>query len=143
MGIRYEWSDEEEIVLIAYIEYPWTWAEHLEKLESIFSVVKEKKTPCAIVVDMTKMQSIPRDGNMLQILLYTDKVMPSNVFAIIMVGANPIAAAFMNVVTKLRPTAKRVSLFTRNLDEAYRLAYKRYTDQYPHLPVPKHQPKEG
>lgn len=143
MGIRHEWADSNEIILTIYVEFPWTWTEYLEKVEPLLATIKTKATPCATVIDVSKMQSIPKDGNMLQILLYVDKVMPANVFASTMVGANPIVMTFMNLVTKLRPNAKRLVSFTRTLDEAYSSIYKRYISQYPDLPTPKYQSKES
>lgn len=135
MGIRYEWADDKEIIMTVYVEYPWSWKEYLEYTEPLMKQLKEKGTPCATVVDISQMKVIPKDGNMLQILMYVDKIMPSNVFASTMVGANPMVMTFMNILTKIRPNAKRLVSFTRTLDDAYEMIYKRYQALYPEPPL--------
>jgi hypothetical protein len=142
MGIRYEWADDNQIIMNVYVEFPWTWKEYLDLTNPLMKMIKEKGTPCATVVDVTQMKVLPKDGNILQILMHVDKIMPSNVFASTMVGANPMVMAFMNVMTKLRPNAKRLVSFTRTLEEGHKAIYKRYTDQFPDLPSP-YQPKES
>lgn len=140
MGIRYEWADDKEIIMIVYVEYPWTWKEYLAHTEPLMKQLKEKGTPCATVVDISQMKIIPKDGNMLQILMYIDKIMPANVFASTMVGANPMVMTFMNILTKIRPNAKRLVSFTRTLDDANELIYKRYHTLYPEPPLPNSPP---
>ncbi|MDX2075947.1 MAG: hypothetical protein SFZ02_05920 [bacterium] len=142
MGIRYEWADDKKIIMNVFVEFPWTWKEYLSAMEPMMKELKEKETPCATVVDLSQMKVLPKDGNILQILLHVDKIMPSNVFASTMVGANPMVMAFMNVLTKLRPNAKRLVSFTRTLEEGHKIIYKRYENQFPNPPLP-YQPKEG
>ncbi len=143
MGIHHEWADENEIIMNVVVKYPWTWTEYLALTEPLMKQLRDKGTPCATIVDVSDMQILPKDGNMLQILLYIDKIMPPNVFASTMVGANPIIMTFMNLLTKLRPNARRLVSFTRNLDDAYDTIYNRYTTQFPDLPKPNYKSKKG
>ncbi|MCL4254073.1 MAG: hypothetical protein KJ043_09870 [Anaerolineae bacterium] len=145
MGIRYAWVDSNEIIMVVYVEYPWSWKEYLEHTEPLMKQIKEKGTPCATIVDISEMKIIPKDGNMLQILMYVDKIMPPNVFASTMVGANPMVMTFMNVLTKIRPNAKRLVSFTRSLKDATELIYKRYHTLYPDSPLShsQSQPKDS
>jgi hypothetical protein len=105
---------------------PWTWAEYRELVNGLMFLIRDLPHPCATIVDVTKMGSLPRDGNIIQILMNVDKTMPDNVFASVIVGAPYGVMVFMNMLTKLSPRAKRMALFTPSRDEAYEQIMARY-----------------
>lgn len=131
MGIYYDWVDDRKIIMQFAIEQPWSWAEYLTILDPAMDQLRAHGAPCATVVDIRKMGALPRDGNVIQILLLVDKKMPPNVFASSMVGAPAVVVAFMNVVTKLRPNAKRLVSFTNTPEEAHEKIYTRFEKLYP------------
>ena len=131
MGIRYEWADSSQIIMNIYIEFPWTWKEYNEKISEVMPMLRDLGYPCATVVDTTQMQSIPKDGSIMQILLNVDKSMPDNLFASVVVGTAFSIQVFMNILMKLRPRAKRMALFTETMDEAYIKIQERYEETFP------------
>ncbi|GEM_PF-1264926 len=135
MGVSYQWSDDKKMIMEIVITAPWTWQEYMAHLKPIMNEVAEGDTPRATLVDVSQMGAMPRDGNIIQNLLYVDKVMPKNVFASSMVGAPALVVAFMNVLVKLRPSAKRLVAFNKTREEARELIYIRYNKLYPNAPL--------
>jgi hypothetical protein len=135
MGVSYQWADDKKIIMEIVIEAPWTWQEYMAQLKPIMAQVSEGDTPRATLVDVSKMGAMPRDGNIIQNLLYVDKVMPKNVFASSMVGAPALVVAFMNVLVKLRPSAKRLVAFSKTREDGHALIYERYNKLYPAKPL--------
>jgi hypothetical protein len=74
MGVRYEWANERQIIMNVYLEAPWTWAEFQSVRATIMPMLGNLDHPCATVVDCSKMGSLPRDGNLLSILLNIEKI---------------------------------------------------------------------
>jgi len=114
-----------------YIEFPWTWAEYSEEISKVMPMLKELDYPCATVVDTTNMRAIPKDGNIIQVLIGVDKAMPDNLFASVIVGRAYSIQVFMNTLMRMRPQAKRVALFTDTMEEAYCKIQERYEALYP------------
>lgn len=119
MGIRYEWLDEQKIIVTIIIEAPWTWKEYNQHIDELMPLIREQKHPTATVVDITKMGSLPRDGNVIHILMNVDKRMPENIFASCIVGTSYGVNVFMNMLMKLSSHAHRIAFFTQTRDEAY------------------------
>ncbi len=130
MGVSYQWRDD--VILDVIIEQPWTWKEYIENMNPIFSELRDKQTPCATMVHIQKMGTLPKDGNILHILLEVDRKMPPNVFASAIVGKSNILTTFMNVLIKLRPHAKRLTIFCQNADEGRDRIYERLNQVLSH-----------
>jgi ubiquinone/menaquinone biosynthesis C-methylase UbiE len=124
MGIRYQWHDN--IMLDVFIEQPWTWTEYRAMMDPMFEALQSKQTPCATVVHIEKMGGVPKDGNVIQILMEVDRRMPKNVFASAIVGRSNIITTFMNVLMRIRPNARRITLFCKDAQEAYEQIHERY-----------------
>lgn len=131
MGVRYEWANEQHIIMNIYIEFPWTWKEYNAMMDVLMPMLRDTNRPCATAVDSSKLGSLPKDGNFLQILFNVDKLMPENVFASVVVAAPYGVMLFMNMLMKMRPHAKRLALFTRTMPEAHEKIYARYQELYP------------
>jgi hypothetical protein len=126
MGVRYEWADDRQIIMNVYLEYPWTWHEYLEMMDTLLVILRDTHHPCATVVDCTNLGVLPKDGNVLSILMNVEKSMPSNVFASVIVAAPYGVGVFMNMLMKLRPHAAVLALFTKTTAEAQSAIYTRY-----------------
>ena len=130
MGVRYEWADEHQIIMNVYLEHPWTWAEYNVMMETLLPMLRELKHPVATAVDCKKMGALPKDGNVLTILMNVEKSMPANVFASVVVAAPYVVSVFMNMLMKLRPRAKVLALFTQTMEEAHQKIYARYNELF-------------
>jgi hypothetical protein len=128
MGVRYEWDTESDYIVKIYLETPWTWTEYEGVVHSLMATLREMGKPCATIVDVTKFGSLPRDGNIIQILMRVDRTMPDNLFASALVGAPYGVTIFMNMLTKLSPHAKRLAIFTSSMEEAYEKIQARYEE---------------
>ena len=126
MGVLYQWKDD--VILDVFIEQPWTWKEYLEKMNTMMPTLREKQTPCATVVHVNNMGAFPKDGNVIHILMQVEKAMPPNVFASAIAGRSGMVTAFMNVLMKIRPNAKRIAMFCKDADEAYEKIYARHKE---------------
>jgi hypothetical protein len=133
MGVRCEWADERQIIMNVYLVHPWTWAEYHVMMEGMLQTLRDVQHPCATVVDCSHMRTLPSDGNVLNILLNVEKQMPNNVFASVIVAAPQLVSVFMNILTRLRPRAEVLALFTSTTEEAYEKIYARHQELYPEL----------
>jgi hypothetical protein len=125
MGCRYEWADDNHIIMNVYIEAPWTWEEYNGMLHEMFGQLRNTGKPCANAVDVTRMGRLPR-GNALMYLGTVEKQMPANVFASALVGAPYILATFMDIIIRARPRAKMIALFAKTMPEAHAKIMDRY-----------------
>jgi hypothetical protein len=133
MGVRYQWADNRQIIMNPYIEFPWSWADYNEMMKTLMPLMRTIGHPCATAVDCSKLGSLPKDGNALNILLNVEKVMPDNIFASALVAGPYAVSVFMNMLMKLRPRAKRMAIFTKTMPEAQEKIYARYREIYPDL----------
>jgi len=131
MGIRYEWADDSQLIMNIYLEFPWTWAEYNEMVGIIMPMLRDLGHPCATVVETSRIGSVPKDGNALQILMNVEKMMPDNVFASAVVGSPYGIRVFMNILMKLRPRARSIAIFTKTMEEAEEKIKARYRELYP------------
>lgn len=136
MGVRYDWADADQLIMNIYLEAPWTWKEYNETIAILMPMLRDLGRPCATVVDTSKMGALPKDGNVMRILMNVENVMPDNLFASVVVGAHHAIMVFMNALMKIRPRAGRTALFTETMDEAYTAVRKRYTELYPDGALP-------
>lgn len=130
MGIQYTLEDRGYLIISLAIVSPWTWAEYHELLPKLIQIMETTAQPCATIVDATQIGNFPNDGNFLQTLLTVEKTMPTSMFASVLVGSPYILQVFMNMVMKLRPNAKRVTLFCPTITEAHEQIAARYLDLY-------------
>ena len=130
MGVRYEWADDRQIIMNVVLEYPWTWNEYMDTIETLLPILHDTKHPCATIVDCTQIGTLPRDGNVLSILINVERSMPSNVFASVVVAAPYGVGVFMNMLMKMRPRAKVLALFTPTVAEAHAKINARYDKLY-------------
>jgi hypothetical protein len=135
MGVRYEWADDRQIIMNIYVEQPWTWTEYNALMVTLLPILQDVKHPCATTVDCSQIGALPKDGNVLNILMNVEKNMPTNVFASVVVAA-PYIRVFMNMLMKLRPRAKVLALFTETMAEAHEKIYARYQELYADSGVP-------
>lgn len=126
MGLRYEWANDDQIIMYMYVEEPWTWAEYLETAYTLKTLIDALDHPCATIVDATHYGSLPKDGNTIQILLRIDKLLSDNIFASALVGAPYGVIVFLNMMMKLRPHLAHISIFTETLEEAQAQILERY-----------------
>ena len=124
MGIRVEWSDANHQTYLFHLEAPWTWPEYRAVADQVFTEIRNTDHPVATIVDVTRVKSLPK-GDVLSHLQYIESTMPSNVFASVLVGAPYIVTTFMNILTRLRPNAKRIALFAKTMEEAQTLVQQR------------------
>lgn len=130
MGCRYEWADDSKIIMNLYLEAPWTWEEYIELTKEVFAIIRSENHPCATAVDVSHMGSLPK-GNVMANMQYVERTMPENVFASVIAGQSGIVNAFMNVLMKIRPKAKNIAMFAKNMEEAHAAIRKRYQELYP------------
>ncbi|MEO8393849.1 MAG: hypothetical protein ABI700_12730 [Chloroflexota bacterium] len=128
MGVRYEWADDRQIIMNVHLEQPWTWSQYNAMMAALLPLLRDLNRPCATVVDCSRLGSLPKDGNPLNILMNVEKSMPGNVFASAIVAAPYGGMMFMNMLMKLRPHAKVLALFTKTTAEAYEKIYARYAE---------------
>jgi hypothetical protein len=125
VGIRAEWADANHQIYLFTIEIPWTWQEYRATADQAFGDIGQVDHPTATIVDVSQIKKLPQ-GDVLSNLQYIESLMPSNVVASVIVGAPYIVTAFMNVLTRLRPKAKRIALFARTMEEANTLIQQRF-----------------
>lgn len=128
MGVSYEWAEDNDVILYIHIEFPWTLHEYTEKTTEVMHMLRDLGSPCATIVDVTKMGGIPKDGNVIQALVNIEKQMPDNLFASAVVGMSYSTSIFMNILTGLRPGAKRRAIFAKTMDEAREKVLSRYQE---------------
>jgi hypothetical protein len=133
MGIRYEWLDDSKIIMLLYVEAPWTWTEYNQVIATVMPMLGKLNYPCATIVETSKFKILPKDGNALEILKNVEKTMPPNLFASAIVSAPYSIRVFMNILMKLRPRAERLALFTATIEEARTQIYARHREFYPDL----------
>jgi hypothetical protein len=126
MGLRYEWADDRQIIMNIYLEAPWTWAEYHAMTAALMPMLRALNHPCATALDCSKVGALPKDGNALTIMMNVEKNLPANVFASVVVAAPYAVSIFMNMLMKLRPRAKTLSMFTASMTEAHEIIYARY-----------------
>lgn len=132
MGVHYEWADERQMIMQIYVESPWTWQEYHAMVATVMPMIAKLQYPCATTVDVTKSGALPR-GNIIQNFLDIEKQLPDNIFVSVVIGAPYTIMVFMNMLTQLRPRAKRLALFTRTQAEAHEKIYARYRELFPDL----------
>jgi hypothetical protein len=126
VSVRYEWADNEQIILYIYVEAPWTWAEYLEMARAIKTIIDGLDHPCATIVDATRYESLPKDKNAIQILMGMDKLISENVFASALVGAPYGVVVFIKMLMRLRPRMQAITFFAATIDEARKKSLSRY-----------------
>lgn len=131
MPVRCEWADSRHQICHFYLDTPWTWAELRVVGDAMFEEIRGLDHPVATIVDVSRVKGVPK-GDILSNLQHVDAQMPSNVFASVVVGAPRVIIAFMNVLIRLRPSAKRIALFARTLDEAHLLVQQRLEQMETH-----------
>jgi hypothetical protein len=102
MPVHCEWADERQIIMNVYLEQPWTWAEYHAMMADLIPLLRDTPHPCATAVDCSRIGALPKDGNVLNILMNVEKSMPGNVFASVVVAAPYGVMMFMNMLMKLR-----------------------------------------
>jgi hypothetical protein len=125
MPVRYEWADDQKVIMHLTIESPWTWQEYNAVVDELMPMIESLGYPCATVVNTENMGPLPKDGNALQNLLRVDKMMPDNLIASAIIGTPMIIQVFMNMLTRLRPHAARISLFVESTEEAHERIHER------------------
>jgi hypothetical protein len=133
MSVRHEWADDQHIIMNVYLEYPWTWAEYHAMMATIIPMLRDLNHPCATAIDCSRMGALPKDGNVLSILMNVEKSLPHNLFASVVVAAPYTVSVFMNLLMKLRPRAKVLALFTPTMAEAHERIYVRYQELFPDM----------
>jgi hypothetical protein len=131
MGVRYEWADEDVLILKVYLETPWTWAEYHEITRLTLPIMRDSQRPCATVVNAVKIGALPKDGNVIRIMMNVVKEMPDNIFASVVVGAPYPVKVFMNAVIKVQPRGGRTAFFAETMEDAYAIVHKRHAELYP------------
>lgn len=126
MSIRYEWADDDQIILYITVEDPWTWAEYLNVARTLKSVIDALDHPCATIIDATRYGSLPKDGNAIHILLKIDKLLSENIFASALVGAPSGVIVFINMMMRLRPRLQSTTFFTQTVEDAHARILERY-----------------
>lgn len=130
MGCRHEWADEDHLIKHLYLESPWTWDEYDKAAKDVYTELAVEKRPVATVVDISKMGRLPT-GNAIAHLNLVERLIPDNMFVTVLVGAPHIATVFMNIMMKLRPKAKNLTVFANSIEEAHEIVYQRYGELYP------------
>jgi hypothetical protein len=130
MGVRYEWTDDRQIIMGIYIETPWKWAEFHAMMATVMPMILAVKHPAAITVDCSRLGALPKDGNFIHILMNIEKHMAANIFASAVVAAPQAVMVFMNIVMKLRPNPNILTLFTPTMTEAHEKIYARHQERY-------------
>ncbi len=131
MGVRFEWANSDHVLMCCYIEQPWTWEEYQVLLDSMVAEVRQQPHPVATLVEVTRMKTFPKSGNVMQNLQRIDNLIPDNVFASVIVGAPHVASTFLNVLMQIRPKAKRITIFANSIEEAYQILAQRFDQLYP------------
>lgn len=136
MGCRHDWGDEDHLIKHLYLEFPWTWDEYDLAAKTVYTELAAEKRPVATVVDISKMGRLPT-GNAIAHLNLVERLIPDNMFVTVLVGAPHIAVVFMNIMMKLRPKAKKLTVFADTIAEAHEMVYERYAELYPDAAQPK------
>jgi hypothetical protein len=139
MGCRYEWTDPNQLIINMYIEFPWDWTEYDALGAEVYGKIKQLNRPVAITVDISKMGPIPK-GNVLAHLKNVERIMPTNVFISVLIGAPYAATVFMNMFTKLRPETKKTMAFAQTIEEAEQMIHDLY-DKLQEAPTQVHKPR--
>ena len=125
MGCSYQWTDDDHLIMDIVIEAPWTWTEFMSQAGEVFAIIKAEGKSCATAVDVINMGTMP-PGNILRNLTEIENMMPANIFASAIVGAPYMVTVFMDILTKMRPRAQRIALFTKTRTEAHEKIMERY-----------------
>jgi hypothetical protein len=118
MSFRYEWVDDDHIIMKLYIEAPWVWEDFHQAIKTMMPIIEATQHPVGLAIDVNKIGMLPR-GNFIQHLIHSEQVTAKNLVSTVIIGAHYTITVFMNLVTKLRPDPKNPLRFTESPDEAY------------------------
>ncbi len=119
MPMSLEWANDEHNVIIATIDWPWTWDDLSDAwksgMEKVNSVPHDVHT---IVVARTTRFPV---GNILSNLTGITKHAPKNIGLAIMVTENKFQEAINNIFFKLSPGLRQKGRVVSSLEKAYEL----------------------
>lgn len=127
MGVYYEWANEEKTIAHIYIKHPWTWDEYIDVTTELMMSIRSLNHLCATITDVSQYGELPNHGNPLYALLNMEKIIPENLYAIVLVGATYTATVFTNILLSLRPRMKKTILLAATMQDAHEkiLVHKR------------------
>jgi hypothetical protein len=131
MGVSYEWTNLDHVVVHTYIEHPWTWDDYQLLFQKMMDEIRQENHPVATLVNISHMKSFPAGANIMDNLRRIEAAMAPNVFGSVLVGAPHVAVSFMNVMMQLRPKSKELTLFSDTVQGGLALLAKRYQELYP------------
>ncbi len=119
MAVTIDWGNDEKNIIIATVEWPWTWDElaitwktGVEMIESVPHDV--------YMIAVAKTTRFPV-GNILSNLTGMTKHVPRNIGLAIMVTDNKFQEAINNIFFKLSPGLRQKGRVVSNLDKAFAL----------------------
>ena len=119
MPVTIEWGNDEKNVIVAAIDWPWTWNE----LSAIWKtgVAMINSVPYDVhMIAIAKTSRFPV-GNILSNLTGMTKDVPENIGLAIMVTENRFQETINNIFFKLSPGLRQKGRVVSSLDKAYTL----------------------
>lgn len=119
MPVTIDWGNDEKNVLVATVEWPWTWDELSAAWKT--GVDKINSVPYDVhTIAVAKTTRFPV-GNILSNLNGITKYVPENIGLAIMVTENKFQEAINNIFFKLSPGLRQKGRVVSSLEKAFAL----------------------
>lgn len=119
MPVTIDWGNDEKNVLVATVEWPWTWDELSAAWKT--GVDKINSVPYDVhTIAVAKTTRFPV-GNILSNLNGITKYVPENIGLAIMVTDNKFQEAINNIFFKLSPGLRQKGRVVSSLEKAFAL----------------------
>jgi hypothetical protein len=119
MPVTIDWGNDEKNVLVATVEWPWTWDELSAAWKT--GVDKINSVPYDVhTIAVAKTTRFPV-GNILSNLNGITKYVPDNIGLAIMVTENKFQEAINNIFFKLSPGLRQKGRVVSSLEKAFAL----------------------
>jgi hypothetical protein len=129
VGITIDWGNEAQTVLVATIDWPFTWFELFEGWDNVVALIRAKPYTVHLIV-VGKTAGFP-DGDVLTHLKYTSTRIPDNLGLAIMVAPSRFSEVINTILFSLTPRLNKTGHVVRTLDDAYALIHQENTNSTP------------
>jgi hypothetical protein len=119
MAVTIDWGNDEKNVLVATVEWPWTWDELSAAWKTGVSMINSVPHDVHTIA-VAKTTRFPV-GNIISNLTGITKYVPENIGLAIMVTENKFQEAINNIFFKLSPGLRQKGRVVSSLDKAFAL----------------------
>jgi hypothetical protein len=101
MNVRYQWSDDQTLLLLT-LEEGWTWAEYHSVVRELSAAIRQLGHPVDAIVENTARIPFP-SGSALSHLRQMMRVVPDNIGVIVVVSPNPLVKTINQILFTIAP----------------------------------------